>query len=339
MAKRQRAQLAEKPSSYLTSAKAGLQFVSSGCTVLDCALGGGYPLGRMVNIVGDKSTAKTALATEALTNFLLLYKGAAAYREAEAAFDKSYAAAMGVPIDKVDFGDEENPIITVEDFYRDFNRFIDAQIKSKAPGIYVLDSLDALSDDNEMENDIGKASYGTAKAKTLSIAFRKMTRKIEQSQVLLLIVSQVRDNINARFGEKQKRSGGHAMDFYASQIMWLSHSKTLKRTLKKVERPYGVTIKAKIKKNKVGLPFRECEFDFIFGYGSEDLSASVEWLKEVGRLADADISQAEVKGYLAEIENLTDAEYRKEQKMISAVVRNVWADVEQTFLPKRAKYG
>lgn len=338
MPKRERKALVK--SSYFVDDKPALKFISSGCTLLDCALGGGYCLGRITNIVGDKSTAKTALATEAITNFLHQYPtGAAAYREAEAAFDPAYAEAMGLPLSKVDFGDPNKPLGTVEDFARDLDYFLDAQIKDNTPGIYVLDSLDALSDEAEMESDIGKGSYGMAKAKTLSILFRKMARKIERSQVLLLIVSQVRDNVGAMFGEKHRRSGGRALDFYASQILWLSHMKTLKKTIKKVERPYGIDIRAKIKKNKVGLAFREADFSFIFGYGVEDLSASVEWLKGAGRLKDANINITEVKDYLKEAEGMNDTDYRREQKTISAVVRQVWKEIETDFLPKRAKYG
>src|SRR5690348_15144644 len=103
--------------SYFTSNKENLQFVSTGCTTLDCSLGGGYVLGRMANIVGDKSTAKTGLATEALINFLKQYpQGKAAYRETEGAYDMDYAEAMGLPVEQVDFGDLDDPIVTVEAF-------------------------------------------------------------------------------------------------------------------------------------------------------------------------------------------------------------------------------
>lgn len=343
MAKRERLIVAENTikvlNNYFTSDKPTLKFVSSGCTLLDCALGGGYVLGRITNLVGDKSTAKTALATEALTNFLIAYpKGAAAYRESEAAFDRSYAAAMGLPIDKVDFGSEDEPLSTVEDFARDLDQFLDTQIKLKAPGIYVLDSLDALSDEAEMERDIGKETYAMNKAKTLSTLFRKMARKIEHSQVLLLIVSQVRDNIGAVFGDKHKRSGGRALDFYASQILFLSHMKTLKKTVNKIERPYGISVRAKVKKNKVGLAFREADFDFLFGFGVDDVGASVNWLDEVGQLAAINIKATEVKSYLKELNELDDEHYHKEQKLIAEVVKKVWAEIETTFLPLRTKY-
>lgn len=339
MTKRERLRVEKPKQSYFVSDKPDISFVSSGCTLLDCALGGGYPLGRMVNIVGDKSTAKTALATEAMINFKLGYpEGAAAYRETEAAFDRSYSAAMGLPVDQIDFGDD-NPMATVEDFDRDLETFIDDQTSADNPGIYVVDSVDALSDEAEMERDISKGSFGAAKAKQLSVLFRTRTKKIESSKVLLFIVSQVRENIGAMFGEKYKRSGGKSLDFYASQIVWLAHIKTHKRTIKGVERAVGVRIKANVKKNKVGLAFRKVEFDFMFGYGVDDLKASVEWLKEVKRLDAIDMNEAQVKSYLTKIDTMDNKEYNEERTVTAEVVRKVWAEIETSFLPTRSKYG
>jgi len=325
------------PNNYFVGEKKGLRFVSTGCTLLDCTLGGGFVLGRVANIVGDKSTSKTALACEAVTNFLLRYPGGtAAYRETEAAFDRDYAAAMGMPVKKVDWG---QPLITVEGFARDFDGFLDQQIEAKQPGIYVLDSLDALSDEAEMERKIGEGSYGTAKAKQLSEFFRKNAQRQEQAQVLLLVISQVRDAIGVLYGDKQTRSGGRALNFYASQIMWLAHTGILKKTINKVERPYGVSITAKIKKNKVGLPFRDCAFEFLFAYGVEDVRASIDWLEEVGRLGDFDLTKEAAKTYRKELEGLNHAEYKKEQGLVADVVKKVWREVETSFLPRRSKYA
>lgn len=339
MVKRQRAKLQEK-SSYFVDEKPNYSFVSSGCTLLDCALGGGYPLGRIVNIVGDTSSAKTALATEAIINFMRAYpEGLASYRDTEAAFDQKYAEAMGLPLEKVDFGSKKEPLQTVEQFVRDFDAFLEQRIKTDTPGIYVVDSLDALSDDAEMERDIGKDTFGATKAKLLGVFFRKAAHRIEQSQVLLLVISQVRDNIGAMFGEKHKRSGGRALDFYASQALWLARIKSLKREISKIERPYGVLIRGRLKKNKISLPFREADFEFHFGYGIEDLRASIEWLKEVGRLKDAGINPAQVKEYLKGIDEMDRAEYNKEQQTAAAAVKQVWREVETSFLPKRSKYA
>ena len=337
MAKREK--ISARKNNYFTDEKTNLQFVSTGCTVLDCALGGGPVLGRVINVVGDKSTSKTGLATECLINFTQQYpKGRPAFREIEGAWDPAYAEAMGMPLDKIDFGDPKSPMLTVEDFARDLDAFVDAQIKANNPGFYALDSLDSLSDEAEMEKDIGEGTYGMAKSKQLSIMFRKITRKIECSKVTLMIISQVRDNINAMaFGEKQRRSGGKALDFYASQIVWLAHVKTLKKTIKGIERPYGIRVRAKVKKNKVGMPFREAEFDFIFGYGIDDLGSSISWLKEIGKLEDV-IGNMKETAYREHINNCDDAKYREEQRRVAEIVKKRWREVEDTFLPKRQKY-
>lgn len=342
MAKRARAVVTKPKNSYFTSEKTDIQFISTGCAVLDCALGGGLALGRTTNVVGDKSTAKTGTATEVMINFARTFpdgEGDIYYRETEAAWDDSYAEAMGLPLDRIDFGDRDNPVITIEDFYDDFDAFCEKQKKAQKPGLYVLDSLDALSDEAEMGRDIDKASFGAAKAKKTSEMFRKITRKQEQANVLLVIVSQVRDNIGAMFGEKHKRSGGKALDFYASQVFWLAHIKILKRTINKVERPYGIELKAKVKKNKVGMPFREAEFVFEFGFGINDLLASVSWLNDVERLDAFDLKKGEYKDYVVNINKMTTEEYAEERARAAKVVKEVWAEIETTFIPKRQKYG
>jgi hypothetical protein len=153
------------------------------------------------------------------------------------------------------------------------------------------------------------------------------------------VISQVRDNIGAMFGEKHKRSGGRALDFYASIALWLAHIETLKREINKVKRPYGVTIRAKCKKNKISLPFRECDFEFIFGYGIEDLGASIEWLKSINRLKDINIGPTQVKEYLNGIAEMDHKEYQQELEIVSTAVKSIWREIETSFLPKRSKYG
>jgi recombination protein RecA len=346
MAKRVRAEQPKEEdeaevNSYFTSDKENLLFTSTGCTLLNCVIGGGYAQGRMVNIIGDKSTAKTGLSTEALINFKLTFPdGHAAYRETEGAYDEAYSEAMGLPVDQIDFGPED-PIDTVEKFDKDFRAFIEKCMKDDVPGIYVLDSFDSLSDEAEMKADLSDGSYGMAKQKKVGIMFRKLNKKIEKSKVLLIIVSQVRENINAMFGEKYRRSGGKALDFYASQIFWLAHTGMLKRTVKKVERTYGVSIKANCKKNKVGFPFRTCEFDFIFGYGIDDVAASVNWLYEVDRLKELGYKagkKAELKAVADQIKALEGKEYRRAKKELDRHVIAVWREIEENFLPKKGKY-
>lgn len=325
---------------YFTSNKEKLDFVSTGCTLLDCALSGGPVLGRMINVVGDKSTAKTALATEMLTNFHMRYpEGYMAYKETEGAYDMDYAEAMGAPVGDIDFG--KKPITTAEGFARDLEAFAEKCYDKDIPGMYALDSFDSLSDEAEMERNFGDASYGMQKAKVASEMFRKLTKLCERARVSTCIVSQVRENINVTFGEKYRRAGGKALDFYATHILWLAHKGQLKRTIKGVERVYGIEIKANVKKNKIGFPFRQCEFDFLFGYGIDDLTASIDWLKGIKRLGEAELpsSPEKLKAYMKELDKLDNRDYRDETKRIAKVVKRVWNEIEYDFLPKRSKYG
>lgn len=334
------------PGSYFSSSeqRVGLEFISTGCAVLDQVMGGGYVLGRMSNVIGDKSTGKTLLAIEAAGNFARRYEdGVIRYLEAESAFDKEYARAMGLPVDRVEWAemvtDKGDADRTVEWLHDDIVTTL-AKLKGR-PCIYIVDSLDALSDRAEMERDISDSSYGAAKAKKLGEMFRRLVGDIEKSRMLLLVISQIRDKIGVTFGENKMRSGGHAMDFYATHCLWLAQIGTLKKTVQKIERPIGVSIRAKCKKNKVGIPFRECDFPLLFGYGVDDLTANTEWLLAAGkddRLTELGMSKA---GYKVRITSLRDkggAELAAFRKTLNAMVMEEWSAVEMTFLPKASKY-
>lgn len=317
--------------------KKGLQFVGSGCSVFDEVLGGGYVLGRMTNIVGDKSSGKTLLAIEACANFNATYPtGNIQYAETEAAFDQDYAAALGIPIDVVTFSEN---IVTVEDFYRDLIAMVD---KSKGkPGLYILDSLDALSDEAEQKREIGDGSFGANKAKKLGELFRRLTAKLEQSNIALIIVSQLRDKIGVTFGETKTRSGGKALDFYASQIIWLAEIGKIKKTIEGKERIIGVDVKAKCKKNKVGMAWRECQYPILFGYGIDDLTASVEFLLESDpKLLEKEVGMTK-NGYKVRISNIRNKggdEVRELRAKLTVLVRQEWQRIESMFLPKASKY-
>jgi RecA/RadA recombinase len=187
-----------------------------------------------------------------------------------------------------------------------------------------------LTDEAELGRDIGEGSYGTKKAAKMSELLRTSASKLEQSRTLLLIISQVRENIGALFGEKYKRSGGKALDFFASQIVWLSHLKLLEKSINKIKRPYGIIVKAKVKKNKIAPPMREAQFEFHFNYGTEDLLASIQWLKEVNKLPS---NLREI-----DLDSLDDKTYIQLTAEAAEAVKVAWAEVEETFLPKRSKY-
>ena len=327
-----------EPNYFASSDKHNLQFIGTGCRVLDHVFGGGYVLGRMANIVGDKSSGKTLLAIEACANFIRDYpKGYVRYAEAEAAFDQDYAAALGMPVKQVEFAKN---IFRIEDFFEDIEKVCKVSTPTK-PVLYVLDSLDALSDRAEKDRKIEEGSYNLVKQKKLSELFRRKIQEIESSNVCLIIISQIRDKIGVTFGETKMRTGGKALDFYASQVVWLSEVQKLKKTIDKVERVTGVMIRAKCKKNKIGLPFRECDFPILFGYGVSDLAANVEWLiasNKSERLKELGLS---VAGYKIRVHNLINnggAELELLRQALNCVVDEEWVNIETSFLPKSRKY-
>lgn len=328
----------DPPNIYFAQQKKPIEFVPSGCTMLDLALGGGWAERRISNVVGDRSTGKTLIAIEAVTNFVRKYAdGNAIYRETESAFDSDYAAALGLPLDRVDFGqglhnpEESAKLETVEDLFED----LDKTIKQAAePTFYVVDSLDALSDRAELKRPVEKGTYGMAKPKLLSEMFRRLTARMSEKNVTLLIISQVRSNITTMpFAKSWVRSGGKALDFYSSQVLYLAQTGLIKRQVGKIIRPTGISIDAKLDKNKVSLPFRSAQFEITFGYGIDDFKASVTWLdKNIGpsafphKLKPAAVLKAMREGD----EELIDA--------MRQIVTDQWFEVERSFLPTKGKY-
>lgn len=324
------------------SAKENINWVSTGCCVFDEALGGGYALGRVVNIVGDKSSGKTLLAMEACAQIARLYDDAwIRYAETEAAFDPEYAEALGIPVGRITMNEKGATINTVEDLYEDMVKCLD-KFKGR-PGLYIVDSLDAISDEAEQGRKFDEGTYGGTKPKQIGKMFRMLVDRFNEQQVLLVIISQLRDKIGtaAMFGDTKTRSGGRALDFYATHIVWLQELGKKKRTVGGVERIVGVDVRARVKKNKIGLAHREASYPVLYGYGIDDMTAAVEWLidnKAEDRLKDLDVSKS---GYKVKIQAMRDKggqPVRDFRATMVRVVREEWRRIEESFLPKARKY-
>lgn len=329
--------------------RTGLEFITTGCALLDEVMGGGYALGRMSNIIGDKSTGKTLLAIEACGNFAKKFAdGVIRYAEAEAAFDQGYAGALGMPLDRVQFADwkprdkkadADASDRTVEWVFEDITETLESL--NGRPCMYVVDSLDALSDRAELARGMDAGSYGMEKAKRLGELFRRLVGKMEDSRMCLIIISQVRDNIGVTFGSKYKRSGGHAMDFYATHCLWLSNLGQMHKTIRGIKRTIGVNIKAQCQKNKIGLPWRQCDFPILFGYGIDDASAHANWLVESkldARLGELGMSAGGYKVRIAAAQERGGPELRELREGLARIVREEWPKLEAEFLPTARKY-
>lgn len=329
---------AERPIKQQKKKDLEIQFIPSGSTLLDLTLGGGWALGRVFNVVGDKAVGKTLIGIEAFANFSRKYpKGRMRYAEAESAFDDYFAEQLGFP-DNVER--PETQIHTVTEFYIDLAKFADKD----GPGLYILDSLDALATDEDVErmqarieNRKEKGSMGAEKAKDMSQLFRDLVQKCQQSNCTLGIISQLRDKIGVTFGETQTRSGGRALDFYASQVLWLHNHGRIEKQVSGEKRVVGLSIHSKVKKCKVGYPFREADYDLIFGYGADDEMSMLEWLKVGGHYDEA--TYKDLKTKVLKAREKQDYEALKQvSKILIEDTQRTWNEIEKSVQPIVRKY-
>lgn len=314
-----------------------VDFFSSGCALLDCVLGNGWPEGKLVNIVGDSGSGKSLLCIEACANFAKKYPGAPiTYVETEAAFDPEYASRLGIPLDAINL---EQDIYTVEDLFRKLEEGQVRSTKTEIPELFIVDSLDALSDETEIERGIGDSSYGANKAKKLTELFRRLHAKLSRSKITVFIVSQTRDNIGVSFGNKLTRSGGKALRFYASIEMWLAYTGKIEKTIEGVKRTIGVTIKVQTKKNRMAPPHRDCTFDLLFNFGVDSFKTNIDWLTSVKRLDLLGLeSDAEAKKLLKSVWSMEEEEYSKTVAKVDEAVHTAWRELEEKFSPTKSKY-
>jgi len=325
---------------YFARAKDHVTWFGSGCKPLDLALGGGWAAPYIINVVGDKSSGKTLLAIEAAINFCKVFpRGEVIYKRAERTFDPPYAEALGLPLDRVDLGTES--VVVVEDIYAELDRLTAKGRKTPPPRLYVIDSWDAVKHKAELERGIGEADYGR-KALLLSEFLRRLEAPMVDAKVTLFMISQTRAAIGSLF-KKQQRSGGVALDFYASQIVWLHQAGFIQRETtidgKKVTRKTGTRIIANVDKNKFGLQSRRAYFDLLYGYGTDDLKACLDFLDKSGGLPKlrAALNGTKPSELITKVRNRADG-WEPLLNALHQVVEAHWWEIEARFLPARGKY-